>query len=51
VRSNFPKILAERGTEGLLEIEPIAETCWQIYLQPHSAWTLEVDLRPYKQQL
>jgi NAD(P)-dependent dehydrogenase (short-subunit alcohol dehydrogenase family) len=50
VRDHFPKILAERGSEGLLEIEAIAETYYQIYAQPRSAWTLEIDLRPYKEQ-
>ena len=50
VRKNFPQVLAERGTDGLLDVEAIAETYWQIHQQPRSAWALEVDLRPYKEQ-
>jgi len=50
LQQNFPQILAQRGTDGLLEVEPIAETYWQIHCQPRSAWALEVDLRPYKEQ-
>jgi NAD(P)-dependent dehydrogenase (short-subunit alcohol dehydrogenase family) len=41
--------LAARGEDGLLGIEPIAETYWQIHRQHRSAWTHEVDLRPYKE--
>lgn len=50
VRKNFPQILAERGTEGLLDVAAIAETYWQVYQQPRSTWTQEADLRPYKEQ-
>jgi NAD(P)-dependent dehydrogenase (short-subunit alcohol dehydrogenase family) len=50
VRRNFPHIAAERGSDGLLDVETIAETYWQIHQQPRTAWTLEVDLRPYKEQ-
>jgi NAD(P)-dependent dehydrogenase (short-subunit alcohol dehydrogenase family) len=50
LEKNFPQILAQRGTDGLLEVEAIAETYWQIHRQPLSAWTLETDLRPYKEQ-
>lgn len=41
--------LVARGEDGLLGIEPIAETYWQIHHQHRSAWTQEIDLRPYKE--
>ena len=40
---------AERGEDGLLGIEAIAEAYWHIHRQPRSAWTHELDLRPYKE--
>jgi hypothetical protein len=39
----------ERGEDGLLGIEAIAEIYWQIHRQPRSAWNQEMDLRPFKE--
>lgn len=36
----------ERAAESFLDPAAIAETYWQLYTQPRSAWTLELDLRP-----
>ena len=36
-----------RAPETFLAPEDIAETYWQLYRQPRSAWTLELDLRPH----
>jgi NAD(P)-dependent dehydrogenase (short-subunit alcohol dehydrogenase family) len=36
-----------RGTEGLLEPAAIAETYLHVHDQPRSAWTWEVELRPW----
>jgi NAD(P)-dependent dehydrogenase (short-subunit alcohol dehydrogenase family) len=47
--SRRPQLAAERSEDGLLGIDAIAETYWQIHLQPRSAWAHEVDLRPYKE--
>jgi NAD(P)-dependent dehydrogenase (short-subunit alcohol dehydrogenase family) len=40
---------AEAGADGLLDPDAIAETYWQLHQQHRSAWTHEVDLRPYKE--
>jgi hypothetical protein len=40
----------ERTADSLLEPAAIAETYWQLYQQPRSAWTLEQDLRPYAEK-
>ncbi|MEI7968793.1 MAG: SDR family NAD(P)-dependent oxidoreductase [Betaproteobacteria bacterium] len=48
--SRWPERAAEAGADGLLEIAAIAETFWQIHCQPRSAWTQEIDLRPYREQ-
>ncbi|MFM0627380.1 SDR family NAD(P)-dependent oxidoreductase [Paraburkholderia xenovorans] len=44
-----PDAVAQRGTDGLLNIDAIAETYWQLYLQHPTAWTHEIDLRPFKE--
>jgi NAD(P)-dependent dehydrogenase (short-subunit alcohol dehydrogenase family) len=37
----------ERAEETFLAPADIAETYWQIYKQPRTAWTQELDLRPH----
>jgi NAD(P)-dependent dehydrogenase (short-subunit alcohol dehydrogenase family) len=49
LRKGAPQMVQQRGEDGLLGIEAIAEVYWQIHSQPRSAWTLEVDLRPFKE--
>ncbi len=36
-----------RAEGTLVEPDAIADTYWNLYQQPRSAWTLETDLRPY----
>jgi NAD(P)-dependent dehydrogenase (short-subunit alcohol dehydrogenase family) len=47
--SRAPQLAAERGEDGLLDIDAIAEAYWQIHRQQRSAWSHEIDLRPYKE--
>ncbi len=49
LRSRGQAIIRERGEDGLLGIEAIAENYWLIHRQPRSAWTQEIDLRPFKE--
>jgi NAD(P)-dependent dehydrogenase (short-subunit alcohol dehydrogenase family) len=49
LRTFRPQIIEERGEDGMLNIDAIAEIYWQIHRQPRSAWTHEVDLRPFKE--
>jgi len=37
----------ERGQDAVLEPDAIAEAYYQLHRQPRSAWTLELDLRPW----
>lgn len=37
----------ERPADGLLDPSAIAEAYWQLHTQARSAWTLELDLRPW----
>jgi NAD(P)-dependent dehydrogenase (short-subunit alcohol dehydrogenase family) len=43
----FPELRDQRGPDGLLSIEAIAETYLQLHNQRRSAWTQELDLRPW----
>jgi NAD(P)-dependent dehydrogenase (short-subunit alcohol dehydrogenase family) len=47
IRSNFPDRAALKDRDGILEPEAIAEAYWQLHGQPRSAWTHEMDLRPW----
>ena len=49
VRSRMPDRAAALGQDGMLDIDAIAEAFWHIHAQPRSAWTQEIDLRPYKE--
>lgn len=49
LRNRAPAVIKERGEDGLLGIDAIAETYWHIHRQPRSAWAQEVDLRPFKE--
>ena len=37
------------GPDAILNPDHIAETYWQLHRQPRSAWTFEMDLRPWKE--
>ena len=47
IRSNFPARAALKDRDGILSPDAIAEAYWQLHLQPRSAWTHELDLRPW----
>lgn len=48
-RSLFPEYVKAKGKEGLLQLEAIVQTYWAVHQQPPSAWTHELDLRPFKE--
>lgn len=47
IRENFPDKYAQKGQDGILNPEHIAEQYWQIHCQPRDSWTHELDLRPW----
>jgi NAD(P)-dependent dehydrogenase (short-subunit alcohol dehydrogenase family) len=47
IRENFPDLVKERPADGLLNPDDIAETYFTLHQQPRSAWTFEIDLRPW----
>jgi len=44
-----PQLAAERGPDGMLDIAAIADAYWLLHHQHRSAWTLELDLRPWSE--
>ena len=50
VNNRFPGIKDRLGEDGMLQVDDIADAFWRLHNQPKSAWSLEVDLRPYKEQ-
>jgi NAD(P)-dependent dehydrogenase (short-subunit alcohol dehydrogenase family) len=47
--SRMPDRKERAGADGLLNIEAIADSYWHLHTQHRSAWTHEIDLRPYKE--
>ncbi len=47
IEERFPERYALRDQDGILAPDAIAETYWQVHCQPRSAWTHEIDLRPW----
>ena len=42
-----PQWVERSGPDGMLHIDAIAEAYWMLHKQHRSAWTLELDLRPW----
>ena len=47
IAENFPQRYALKDKDGILNPDHIAEAYWQLHCQPRSAWTHEMDLRPW----
>ncbi|MBI5721085.1 MAG: SDR family NAD(P)-dependent oxidoreductase [Burkholderiales bacterium] len=47
IRDNFPERYALKAQDGILQPDAIAENYWWLHRQPRSAWTFEMDLRPW----
>jgi NAD(P)-dependent dehydrogenase (short-subunit alcohol dehydrogenase family) len=47
VRRTFPKLVEERLPDGILAPDDIAEAYYALHAQRRSAWTHELDLRPW----
>jgi len=47
--SGVPQLKEQRGRDGLLNPDAIAEAYWDMHHQHRSAWTLELDVRPWSE--
>jgi NAD(P)-dependent dehydrogenase (short-subunit alcohol dehydrogenase family) len=45
----FAEFVRAKGEGGLLDLDAIADAFWLLHRQPRSAWTHELDLRPFKE--
>lgn len=46
----YRDLAAERGADALLAPDEIAEAFYQLHVQHRSAWTFELDLRPWSER-
>jgi NAD(P)-dependent dehydrogenase (short-subunit alcohol dehydrogenase family) len=49
LRTSAPQRVAERGPDGLLNPDDIADAYWHLHQQGRSAWSQEIDLRPFSE--
>lgn len=49
VHTRFTEHVKQKGPDGLLDIDAIADAFWSLHRQHRSAWTHELDLRPFKE--
>ena len=47
MRRDYAERMQKLGPDGALHPDAIAEAYWQLHCQPKSAWTQELDLRPW----
>jgi len=49
LNERFPQIRDRLGEDGMLAVDAIADAFWSLHAQSRSAWTLELDVRPFKE--
>ncbi len=47
IAANFPERYQLKDKDGILSPDAIADNYWMLHNQPRSAWTHELDLRPW----
>jgi NAD(P)-dependent dehydrogenase (short-subunit alcohol dehydrogenase family) len=50
IKTNFPERYAQKDRDGILSPDAIAENYWMLHRQHRSAWTHELDLRPWMEK-
>lgn len=49
LRKFSQQFVEKLGSDGMLKVDDIADTYWHLHRQAPSAWTQELDLRPFKE--
>jgi NAD(P)-dependent dehydrogenase (short-subunit alcohol dehydrogenase family) len=49
LRTQLPAFVDSKGEDGLLRPEAIADAYWFLHRQDRTAWTHELDLRPFRE--
>jgi NAD(P)-dependent dehydrogenase (short-subunit alcohol dehydrogenase family) len=47
--TNFAEYARSKGADGVLAVDDVADVYWALHRQKRSAWTHEMDLRPFKE--
>jgi NAD(P)-dependent dehydrogenase (short-subunit alcohol dehydrogenase family) len=47
--SRLPQLAEQRGPDGMLDPDAIAQAYWDLHHQSRSAWTQELDVRPWSE--
>lgn len=50
IAETFPETYARKAADGIVNPDHIAEAYWQLHCQPRTAWTHEMDLRPWSEK-
>ena len=50
IAERFPERYALKAQDGILNPDHIAENYWTLHCQPRTAWTHELDLRPWSEK-
>ena len=45
----WPEVIKKLGDDGTIDPAAVAELFWFLHYQPRSAWTHEIDIRPFKE--
>ncbi len=49
IREKFGDFINQLGEQGALDVDALADAFWYLHQQHPSAWTHELDLRPFKE--
>jgi NAD(P)-dependent dehydrogenase (short-subunit alcohol dehydrogenase family) len=49
INTRLPDLAKQKGPDGLLKIDAIADAFWYLHGQQRSAWSQEIDLRPFSE--
>lgn len=50
LHGRFPELKERMGEMGMLDVDAIADAFWALHTQHPTAWTWELDVRPYKEK-
>ncbi|HIF94289.1 MAG: SDR family NAD(P)-dependent oxidoreductase [Myxococcales bacterium] len=50
LHGRFPELKERMGEMGMLDVDAIADAFWTLHTQHPSAWTWELDVRPFKEK-
>lgn len=49
LNQRFPGLKQQKGKDGMLQVDALADAYWALHVQQRSAWTHELDVRPFRE--